>query len=621
MTKISVLLILFLQLSISLSQNNSGALRTARLMERKGNTENAVAIYSDILKKGHDQQAYINLKKIYSRMEKYDDLASLVKDYKKRFPKKMEPYLDLGEAYWKLKKEDLARQEWALAEAKFGANINTYKKFLYLFTNLGLSGDVQSLIHRARTKFNDPSILSMDIANYHFSRKSYKTAVVEYLNYLSSHPVQIKMITDRILLISDDEDAHNIILIALNNSIKKDPKLYRTLLADFYFKIQQFDKAFTQHTTLGFSTEKDIHRWLEFANALRKESRYEMAVSSYETILAQGNVQKAPKAVGEALLGLGKTFEDNIIPNETRSLSFVSFFGDNLFFEDPFYHQQNISVQSLDTAFELYDSLLTSMPSSSFSASAYHRLGEIQFRLLNDFDGALKSYRAALNSSSRSKLKKKIQLRIGEMYMSKGDLDKAQRYFKNLNKKGDDFHYRYILTQLFSGQIDTVFRLVEQAIEKTTPMSPDFNDLLELRSFISQYHQNGTEIDKHAFELFIFGEFYLRQKKLPEAAASYAFLQEHYPEASITNDALLRETLVQLKLNKIEKAEILAEQLTKTKLAYKGWTLLGEIQEIYNGNNEEALKFYYKLLEEFPNSYLAEPVRLHVRKLKNHMKS
>ena len=620
MTKITLFFIL-LQISVSFCQNNSGALRTARLMERRGNLENAVAIYSDILNKEHDQQAYSNLKKIYSRMEKYDDLVSLIKVYKQRFPKKMEPYLDIGEAYWKLKKESHARKEWAIAEEKFGAHVNTYKKFFYLFTNLGLSNDAQSLVDRVRVKFNDPTILSMEIANYHYSRKSYSTAVIEFLNYLSSHPVQRKMITDRILLISDDEDAHDIIVNTLNKNIKKDPKLYRPVLADYYFKTQQFDEAFTQHLTLSFFTEKDIHRWLEFANGLRIESQYEMAVSAYETILVQDNIQNSPKTVGQALLGLGKTFEDKIIPNVARGLTFVSFFDENLFFEDPFYHQQNISVQSLDTAFELYDSLLTSMPSSSFSASAYHRLGEIQFRLLNDFDGALKSYRAALKSASKSKLRKDIQLRIGEMYLSKGDLNEAQRYFLKLKKFNAEFHYRYILTQLFSGQIDTAFIFLEQAVEKTAPMSPDFNDLLELRNFISQYHQNGTDIDKHAFELFVFGEFYLRQKKLPEAAASYAFVQEHYPDASIFSNALLREALVQLKLNQIQNAEFLAEQLTKTKSAYKGWALLGEIQEIYMGNNEEALKHYFTLLEKYPDCYLAEPVRLHVRKLKDQMKS
>ena len=132
MSKSTTLFILFFQLSFSLSQSNSGALRTAQLMERRGETENAVSIYSDILKKGHNQKAYVNLKRIYSRLEQYDELASLIIIYKKRFPQKTESYLDLGEIYWKLKKETLARKEWSLAEEKFGANIDVYKKFFYL---------------------------------------------------------------------------------------------------------------------------------------------------------------------------------------------------------------------------------------------------------------------------------------------------------------------------------------------------------------------------------------------------------------------------------------------------------------------------------------------------------
>jgi tetratricopeptide (TPR) repeat protein len=346
-----------------------------------------------------------------------------------------------------------------------------------------------------------------------------------------------------------------------------------------------------------------------------------MAVSAYKTILGETNVKNNTKAVGQALLGLGKTFEDNIIPSESQGLSFVSFFEDNMFFEDPFYHNQNISVKSLDTAFELYDSLLTAMPSSFFSTSAYHRLGEIQFRLLNDFDGALKSYHAALKSATKSKLRKEIQLRIGEMYLSKGDLEEAHRYFGKLKKRAPTFQYRFILTQLFSGKIDTAFSLLEQTIENSQPISPNFNDLLELRNFISQHFHDGTDTDKHAFELFVFGEFYLRQKKLPESAASYAFIQENYPDASISDISILREALIRLKLNQLPEAEILAKQLTKTKLVDKGWALLGEIQEKFKGNPEEGLNFYYKVLEECPESYLTEPIRLHIRKLKDHPKS
>ena len=169
------------------------------------------------------------------------------------------------------------------------------------------------------------------------------------------------------------------------------------------------------------------------------------------------------------------------------------------------------------------------MPLSSFSASAYHRLGEIQFKMLTDFDGAIKSYKAALKSASRSKLKKDIQLRIGEMYLSKGELKEAQNYFRKFEKHNNEFRFLYILSHLYSGEIDTAFKLIELSIGNTKSVSPDLNDLLELRNFISIYFQNGSEEDKHAFKMFIFGEFYLRQKKLSEAVASFAFIQENFP--------------------------------------------------------------------------------------------
>jgi tetratricopeptide (TPR) repeat protein len=171
------------------------------------------------------------------------------------------------------------------------------------------------------------------------------------------------------------------------------------------------------------------------------------------------------------------------------------------------------------------------------------------------------------------------------------------------------------------GQIDTSLTLIEASLENITPISSDFNDLMELRNFISHHYQNGMELDKHAFKLFLNGEYYLRQKKLPEAVASFTYIQEQYSESSLADVAVFREALIRLKLNQISEAVALAEKLTETKFADRGWVLLGEIYEIFNTNPEAALTYYYRLLEDFPTSYLTEPVRLHVRNLKDQLKS
>ena len=92
-------------------------------------------------------------------------------------------------------------------------------------------------------------------------------------------------------------------------------------------------------------------------------------------------------------------------------------------------------------------------------------------------------------------------------------------------------------------------------------------------------------------------------------------------KSSISNDAILREALIRLKLNQISEAFELAEKLTHTKLAPTGLALLGEINEKYYDNMIEALDYYLKLLEKYPDSYLAEPIRLHVRSLNDQIKS
>jgi hypothetical protein len=65
----------------------------------------------------------------------------------------------------------------------------------------------------------------------------------------------------------------------------------------------------------------------------------------------------------------------------------------------------------------------------------------------------------------------------------------------------------------------------------------------------------------------------------------------------------------------------LAEKLTQTPDADIGWVLYAEILEKSENNPKKALGFYHKFLEDLPSSLLYEPVRFHVRKLQDQLKS
>ena len=61
--------------------------------------------------------------------------------------------------------------------------------------------------------------------------------------------------------------------------------------------------------------------------------------------------------------------------------------------------------------------------------------------------------------------------------------------------------------------------------------------------------------------------------------------------------------------------------LQETPFAPQGITIQGEINEQFYGDIDKAMKFYNNLLEAYPMSMLAEPVRMRMRQLKNVVES
>ncbi|GIS72957.1 MAG: hypothetical protein CM1200mP10_25340 [Candidatus Neomarinimicrobiota bacterium] len=137
---------------------------------------------------------------------------------------------------------------------------------------------------------------------------------------------------------------------------------------------------------MGLHKNSDFNRWLLLAGNLRKESQYDLSIKAYQELLHL-ELELPPKIIGEALLGLGKKYEDQLLP-KNRNNSLVGFYPDNLFFKNEFLQISPKSRESLERTFELYKRVLQELPASSFSPKAHFRLGEIQFKITRDFDGA-----------------------------------------------------------------------------------------------------------------------------------------------------------------------------------------------------------------------------------------
>ena len=94
---LTVLFPLLLGIQFLYSQSSSAALKTAVLMEKRGNLESAAAIYEGLLNNNpKNLQAYQKLKNVYKRLEIYPKMVLLIKEHIKLFPNDLQSHLELG---------------------------------------------------------------------------------------------------------------------------------------------------------------------------------------------------------------------------------------------------------------------------------------------------------------------------------------------------------------------------------------------------------------------------------------------------------------------------------------------------------------------------------------------
>ena len=595
-------------------------IQNALLMERRGDIERARTLYEDMLRENPgNRQAYQRLKEILKRTGELDSAAQLVEVWIDLNPNDLQAYIELGEIVFLKKDKIRAAKIWHDFEITYGTNKSIYRMLVHTFSRLGLTEEMERLVKRGRSKLGQKDMLALDLANYYYSRQTYDRALDEYLIYIIEHPQQEKLVTDRVLLMSDDPENHLLIEKKLISSLENNHLIINKLLAGYYFKTSRYNEALNTHRSMGLDNNSDFNRWLLLAGNLRKESQYDLSIKAYQELLDL-ELEIHPKIIGEALLGLGKTYEDQLLPNIRNNL-LVVFYPDNLFFKNEFLQISSRSRESLEKTFELYKRVLQELPASSFSPKAHFRLGEIQFKITRDFDGARASYLSALASRPDNNLRQNILLRIGDTFIAEGNLIAARNHFKvqdrNNNNSISPFTMKEIQLTFLTGTIDTAKTVLDSMIVNSLPNDKYFNDLMELQDIIAQHYTFGSETDKEALLQYSITERFLQQYKLVEAAEMLAFIRENYPDVSILPTVMLRECLLRLLLEDVSISLNIAKLLEKTIFAPQGITIQGEINEQFFGDIDEAMKFYNNLLESYPMSMLAEPVRMRMRQLKN----
>lgn len=583
------------------------------MLELRGDIEGALSIYSDLYIKNPKNQIVIRqLRMLYRKYRKYEEGISFLKAQLKNKPNDIQIYIELGEFQFLNDELKEAKFSWNEGINQFKNNRSYYRMMVSIYGRYNLDKELNHLLIIGRKKFG-PTFLAYDAGVFYQSRQMYDKAMDEFLLNLKMGPQRIGMIQRNILKMSDDSDAVKIIINKLEKEAIEKPSIILPVLAGLHFKQQNYIEAFNGYKKLVEKGHWDEKKWLTFSNDLRKEREYIIAIDAYNFIIKQSTNSKT---AGKALLGLAKTFEDQVVPIRKSNL-IPYFFDQNLFFEDLYFVNTGISPVHLENSLEIYDSLLYSLPKSNLLSQAYFRIGEIQYRILQDFDRSLELFYSALEKGPDKKLNQKIIMRLTDVLIAQGKSHDAIDLLNNVAKTENNisYHQKRILIHFLTGNPDSTLMMIETELNSMSPVEPSFNDLMELKDIITKYYRKDKPEEQKLFNYFISAELLIRQRKTSEAIEKLRFIVEQNPKAEISSLAILRQALLFQRIQRYNDAILLTHSLVETDMADRGIILRGQIYEIHMGEIEKALEAYMKILNEYPSSIFSEPIRYHIRKI------
>jgi len=588
--------------------------------ERSGDILKAKDIYSKILNNQPTHQpSFFQLKNIYSKNNNIESGIELINQWLLYNPTDYQTMLSLGEFYFKNQEKTKANEIWDDFRDNKLSNKTMYRLLFHTYVKFGQTESMEFLSEKGRKEFNEPYFLAIDLANYYQSRQSYERSLQELMILIRHQKQYLRYATDRILLMSDDISSHSIIDSTLNANIEINISM-REILGGFYYKIGNFSNALDQYKLLGFQSTESVNKWLIFAENLRKESQFDLSIRAYHYMLE--NLENSnPQVIGKILLGLGKSYEDQIIKRQSN-LKFVKWFPENNFFNNQFIRSPDVNNAPLANSLEHYQSLLALLPNSRTTATVHYRLAQIQSRIMRDFLGAKSSFETALKVNPSSQLRQLIHTDIGKLFIYNGQYKDAINYFEpEENENINDRTVAYINSLLYGLEIDSAITYLDEIILDVDTNHKYFNDLFEIHDLITNYYSDGTKDDKIAFKAFFKAESLINEYKIKDAIKVLENIRLNHSDSMIYPIVTLRMAFLSIDLMQYEKSIIYALAMEDTNLKDMGLTLAAEIEESYMKNSDNALMYYYRVLSECSNSILADPVRLHLRKISKNRES
>ena len=607
--KITIIVLLFVTLSIQAQQRNEQKFTLAQSYEQIGDFESAVKLYEQLYESDPNNFQYISaLYRVYTQTKNYAALVNILDARITQNPSDIEAYGMLGSTYYMMGNEEKAFEIWN--QPFQTENVNPV--FYRLIANYALDRRAFEvaikLYEEGKKVSNDKVIYSFDLARLYSMTMQFEKAAQEYCDILSIDPSQENIVETRVFENINRPGALDATLEVIEDCSDKSNLSFSYLLAKLYVEKKSFQKAYEIYLDIDTRQSTKGRELYNFARQMFAEKEYALAAEVFKSIT--DNYPDSP-ITPQANLGYARSLEASLFEDYEKTLPLWK----------PYFPMEKFQSEKTTEVLNAFNLITNLYKHSEPAYESILRTAVIEFYLLKNYDEAKRLLETIVSEASLSKNSPEAYLELGNIALIEGNLDEAEKDFLAVGKlrsanedQKNKAVYKLGKVNFYKGNFEEAKKYLSQILSNLKDNSA--NDALELLLLLDPQMNDSSNLSDYAN-----AEFLAEQKKFSEAADKYKRLAENQQAFVLRTISGLKYGEMLLAVDNYPESisilEGIAAEGEKNIYADKAVYLLGKINQFGIKNYSKAEEFYQQLLADYPKSIYADDARAQILLLQN----
>ena len=564
---------------------------------REQNYEKACELYEKLYEKTNQISHFQQFIECLLHLKEYDKAERELKAFAKKSPGYYRTVADLIYVYTMQGKTDKAKTQFNKVLKELPDNAPTIRNQCYAFQSRGLNDMALAILERGNSLLNGKETFYLDQANIHQSSANYQEAFRYYFLELEAHPGQYNNVRNRLQTMMFYDVNHSIsdemrMALLKQTQEKPDNLEFAQLLVWFALQQEDYDIALSQSQSIDRKTHDQDAQINNLSGICLNNKQYDIAKQGYAYILDKG---ASSPFYGQALTG--SINADYLKLKATNSTDTRA------------YEKLTKRIE------EAYNEINTNDLSKLTLIQA-----DILTYQLNKSEEAVALLTQTIETVGGKQDKAELKLKLADIYLYKDEVWEATLLYSQVDKSmkeeplGHEARFKNAQLRYFIGEYEwaeSQLKVLKAATSKLIA-----NDAMTLSLVI----KDNLEIDTTGMEL----------NKL--ARADYRIYQQREDEALTLLDdiiatgneiskphALFRKGEIEEKKKAFETAEQLylqiVEQYPDSYMADAALMHAALIEQNELKNKELAKQHYEKLIDEYPTSIYTAQAKKNYRKL------